>query len=277
MKMANLELQEVPLERIVVGDAQARKGKSITRNIEELMLSIEKHGLLQPVVLCPQQSGDKLEVLAGQRRVLAHEKLGRQTILGVVFDRPIDPVEAMVISLTENALREEMEDTDYIDACDELYNRYGTMTAVTQKTGIPTRLVSKYVRTARLPTEVYAAVKAKDISMDAALRATTAAEAEFGEGQAPTEDIMKWAKKMTTLSGVQQEAIKKTKIADPKKKFDEVVDTAADALEKQVIVGLSTNRYEALNRYASDKGSTVQESASELIATSLEDAGYLSS
>ena len=270
-------LKILKLDQLVLGDSQARK-KGVEKNIGDLMASIEAVGLIQPIVVAPKEDSDLFEVIAGQRRLLAHTRLGKETIMAVAFDQPVGELEAMLISLSENAVRQDMENSDYIDACGYLYDRYGTMTAVADETGIPYRLVSKYVKIDRLSEPVKDAVRAKDITMDAAIRGTQAAEAMAGgEELADPQEVLAFARAMSGMSGVQQKTIVKGATADPDKGFDEVLDAAEENREIQIITTLSKSAHASLQEYAAAEQTTQEPAAAMLIESGLESAGYSTS
>lgn len=270
-------LKILKLDQLVLGDSQARK-KGVEKNIGDLMASIEAVGLIQPIVVAPKEDSDLFEVIAGQRRLLAHTRLGKETIMAVAFDQPVGELEAMLISLSENAVRQDMENPDYIDACGYLYDRYGTMTAVADETGIPYRLVSKYVKIDRLSDPVKDAVRSKDITMDAAIRGTQAAEAMAGgEGLADPQEVLAFARHMSSVSGVQQKKIVEVATAEPDKGFNEVLDAAELNREIQVIATLSTSVHSSLQEYADDAETLQERAAAMLIESGLDSAGYSTS
>ena len=267
-------VETIRLDQLVLGSAQARK-RGVGKNIEELMVSIDRIGLLHPIVVAPQEDSDMFEVLAGQRRFLAHQRLNRETITASVFDQPVDEITAMLISLSENAVRRDMENADYVDACCYLYEKYGNMTIVAEETGVPYRLVSKYVKVDRLSNPVREAVRDKEITMDAALRGTAAAEAMAGgEGLADPQEVLAFARTMTGMSGVQQKTIVKVATADPDKGFDEVIDAAEENREIQIITTLSKSAHASLQEYAAAEQTTQEPAAAMLIESGLESAGY---
>ena len=69
-----IEYRDIKLDDLVIG-----KGASAHSNpgakIEDLAKSIEVLGLLQPILVCPAKEPEKWEILAGQRRFLAHKYL----------------------------------------------------------------------------------------------------------------------------------------------------------------------------------------------------------
>ncbi|WP_326519476.1 ParB/RepB/Spo0J family partition protein [Acinetobacter sp. CAAS 2-6] len=75
--------------------------------IEELALSIEAVGLLQPIAV--RRVGEKYELIAGERRLKAHQFLKRSTIEVILIDATDE--EVALLTLAENLKREDL--TDY--------------------------------------------------------------------------------------------------------------------------------------------------------------------
>ncbi|GBE65153.1 hypothetical protein MFM001_16150 [Mycobacterium sp. MFM001] len=139
------KLTRIPLDSLVIGLGQIRV-TNVDKGINELAHSIRVQGLLEPIVVCPSavQEG-KYEVLAGQRRLLACQRLGWTEIDAIVQQAPTDESAAKAISLTENLLRADLARVDKIDACTDLYRKYGSVKDVVAKTGIPEKEVKDYV------------------------------------------------------------------------------------------------------------------------------------
>ena len=70
--------------------------------LEELVASISKHGLIQPIVV--QVKGDEYELIAGERRWRAAKEAGLKTIPALV--RPADSEHSLELALIENIQRE---------------------------------------------------------------------------------------------------------------------------------------------------------------------------
>ena len=100
-KSAGQSLIEVSLGDIVPNPHQPRKVID-PEAIQELAASIEAEGLLQPIVV--RKSGDSFELIAGERRLRAHEFLGRVKILTRVLNA--SDLSSASLSLIENLQRE---------------------------------------------------------------------------------------------------------------------------------------------------------------------------
>lgn len=75
------KISEVPLHLIVPNPYQPRI-EFDPEEIEELALSIENQGLIQPISL--RKHDDKYQIIAGERRFRAHQKLGKTVIQAIV-------------------------------------------------------------------------------------------------------------------------------------------------------------------------------------------------
>jgi len=116
------EIYEVPLKHIKVGELNVRHTESEI-GIEDLMESIEEHGLLQPIVLRGEYGKPPYDLIVGQRRFIAHKKLDKKTIRAT-FRTGLDDTQAKILSLTENMHRVELNHADMAEAITELYKEY---------------------------------------------------------------------------------------------------------------------------------------------------------
>ena len=88
-------------------------------SLDELARSIERHGLLQPIVVQPAE-GDRYVLVAGQRRLLAHRRLGRTRIAALLAGGSRDE-----LALIENLQRENLAPLDEAEALAGLKERHG--------------------------------------------------------------------------------------------------------------------------------------------------------
>ena len=103
----------IDLDLIRPNPADPRKTQG-TEGLHRLADSIQKHGLLNPILVRPEQDGT-FTTLAGSRRLKACRELGHKTIPTLVIDG--DPLQ---ISLIENLVREELNPVDEAEALMEL-------------------------------------------------------------------------------------------------------------------------------------------------------------
>ena len=97
------QLQELPIEQVFPNPHQPRKVID-PEAVRELAASIQSEGLLQPVVVRTTEAG--YELIAGERRLRAHQHLGRSMILARVLE--VTDLSSASLSLIENLQREEL-------------------------------------------------------------------------------------------------------------------------------------------------------------------------
>ena len=106
MQKQEYETKLVPLDKIRPSFFQTRI-ETMDENLGELVESIEKYGVLQPIVL---RSIDKdYEVIAGDRRVRAARKAGLSMIPASIRDDLSDE-DALFLQATENLQRQGLSD-----------------------------------------------------------------------------------------------------------------------------------------------------------------------
>lgn len=115
-KPSNLQNHEVRLEDIDPHPHQPRRFVD-PASIEELARSIQQDGLQQPIKV--MRNGNRFVLVYGQRRLLAHQQLGRQTITAQVVD-PLPMLEARKLALLENLLRQDLNPFEEVQAQTEV-------------------------------------------------------------------------------------------------------------------------------------------------------------
>ena len=111
------ELESVNIDDIIVGD-RFRKDLGTPAEIEDLMESINQKGLIQPITI-----DQDLNLLAGGRRLHAHQKLGLKQIDCIMRD-VTGELDSKEIELFENLHRKSMtwsEEAHAIKAIESLY------------------------------------------------------------------------------------------------------------------------------------------------------------
>ena len=278
VKMAKIvDFKDIPLEDLVIGTSQVRLS-DVRKEIEELAESIAKVGLLEPILVAPLESGEKYEIILGQRRFLAHlkldedQRLDEKTIKAGILDERVEEIQAKVLSVTENLVRRNLNRRDLIDVCTYLYRHYASMKEVADETGLPYEKVREYVKYDRLIPELKRAVDNGEVDLKAALRAQDALAIE---GDPDPQDAVKLAKEMSQMSGAQQENIRKKLRDDSEASVDELVERAKSG-EKvtQITVTLGQQIRNSLGQFAKVEGTTIDEAAAQLIESGLSGGGY---
>ena len=262
---------DIPLGKLEIGRHQART-RNVEKNIDELARSIKTVGLLEPIVVAPLDSGG-YEIITGQRRFLACQRLGFETIpAGVLDTRPLGGF-AKAISLTENMVRENMSTKDYIDACTELYRQYGTIKAVCEELGLPRPKVTEYVKFEQLVPSLRSRVE-NGMNMKVALRAQKAATDE--EGDVDEEKALALADEMKGMSGPQQTQLEKLAAQQSSAPVEEIIEAGRrQPRVKQLVVTISEELDQALDVYAGEEETNRGDAAVSLIEIGLTDRGYI--
>ena len=81
------------------------------KKLEELTNSIKKNGVIQPIVVRPNKSGDaKYQIIAGERRWLAAQKAGLHQIPIIILD--LNDSETLEVAVVENIQRDDLNPID---------------------------------------------------------------------------------------------------------------------------------------------------------------------
>lgn len=144
-------LLELPVGAITPNAKQPRS-RFDDEALEGLVASIREVGLLQPVIV--RRSGDTAyELIAGERRLRAAQKLGLATIPAVI--RESDDLSSLQEALMENIHRTDLGPMELAEAYRELLEELGaTQEVVAQHLGVSRSSVANTVRLLQLPTQV---------------------------------------------------------------------------------------------------------------------------
>ena len=146
---------ELDLARIRPNPHQPRKTVD-EDGLKELAASIEQHGLISPVVVKEEDGGYVL--VAGQRRVLAHQRLGRETIFAIVTEGNADE-----IAIIENLQREDLKPLEEAESLAALQGRYGyTLEELAKVVAKAKSTISELLSLNELPEPVRAEVRTSE-------------------------------------------------------------------------------------------------------------------
>jgi ParB family chromosome partitioning protein len=147
----NERLKEINIDEITTAPHQPRQLFDPDK-LAELAASIKEHGVIQPVVVRPLQSGG-YELIAGERRWRACKTLGYRKIPAVV--KEYRDMEASAVSLIENVQRENLNPLEEALAYHQLMDNYGlTQEEVSGRVGKSRSFVANMVRLLGLPNEI---------------------------------------------------------------------------------------------------------------------------
>lgn len=129
--------------------------------LAELTASIEASGLLQPVIVRPR--GDSYEIIAGERRWRAVERLGWTRIPAVVRD--VDDQTLLTLALIENLQRHDLSPIDEAKGYRRLGDEFRLpQSEIARTLGRNRSTVANLLRLLQLPEEIQAMVHQGDLS-----------------------------------------------------------------------------------------------------------------
>ena len=147
-----MELHHIPLENLTVATINSRT-HGVKEGLDSLTASIRAQGLLQPLLVRPVVEGEGYEIVAGQRRYLACQRLAQE--------QPVEPLPCLVlaatddaaaleVSLTENLERLPMEPFDQHEAFARLVKLGQDVETIAARFGVTERLVRQRLALANL-------------------------------------------------------------------------------------------------------------------------------
>jgi ParB family chromosome partitioning protein len=155
------EIRKIPVSLIVPNRYQPRTIFAEDK-IEELALTIRTHGIIQPIVVRECENG-KFEIIAGERRWRAVQKLGWDEIPAIV--KNLNDKETASVALIENLQREELTPIEEALAYAKLLELHNlTQEALAQRLGKGQSTVANKLRLLKLPQEVQDALLQRKIT-----------------------------------------------------------------------------------------------------------------
>ncbi len=110
---------ELEIDKIKPNPYQPRKNFD-EEALKELSESIERHGLIQPIIV--MQKGDEYLLIAGERRLRATKILGDKTIKAIVADFASQNLREL--ALIENIQRQDLNPIELANSYKELIDEY---------------------------------------------------------------------------------------------------------------------------------------------------------
>jgi len=155
-------VNEIPLKQIETNPFQPRTYFD-EQSLEELVLSIREHGIIQPITVRRVEEG-RYQLITGERRYRAAFKAGLKKI--PAFVRQAEDDNMLELALVENIQREDLDAIEVaisyqrlIDECNLTQENLG------DRVGKKRATVTNYLRLLRLPAEIQAGIREKKIGM----------------------------------------------------------------------------------------------------------------
>jgi len=159
------DLIKVAIDKLSPGKYQPRKDMSDTA-LEELSLSIQSQGIIQPIVVRPifNEAKDEYEIIAGERRWRAAKLAQLTEVPCLIKDVPDES--AVAIALIENIQREDLNAMEEAIALERLLTEFDlTHQEVALAVGKSRTTVTNLLRLNNLNEEVKTLLENGDIDM----------------------------------------------------------------------------------------------------------------
>jgi ParB family chromosome partitioning protein len=154
---------EIEIDKIQPNAYQPRRYFD-EKKLAELMESIREHGVVQPVIVRNAEDG-LFELIVGERRLRACQRLGYDRIPAIVRDLP-DDIEMMEIALIENIQREDLNPVEEARAYQRLSAEFGlTQEEIAGKVSKSRSLVANMMRLLNLPEPVLDLLAAGELTI----------------------------------------------------------------------------------------------------------------
>lgn len=215
-------LRSVPISKVVSNRNQPRKSFDEGK-IDELAISIEENGLIQPIVV--RERGDNFEVVVGERRLRAARRAGIKEIPVIVKDYSEDKL--LELALIENIQREDLNPIEEALAYRMIIDRETiTQEELSRRIGKSRSYVANMLRLLELPEEIMEHVSRGTLSVGQAKAILSLSD---------VNDQKNLAKKILSESLSVREVERITKKANvPRGTMDSVRDPYIEAIEEKL-------------------------------------------
>jgi len=131
-------------------------------SFEELKNSIKEKGIIQPILVRPNNNG-RYQVVAGERRLRATIELGIKVIPAYIKEITSDE-EMLEIAIIENVQREQLNPIDLAKGYQQLIDECGlTQEEVAKKIGKDRTTVTNIIRCLKLPEKIQESLRRGEI------------------------------------------------------------------------------------------------------------------
>jgi ParB family chromosome partitioning protein len=143
---------ECDIEKIIPNKHQPRSYFE-EEGLAELTLSIEEHGVIQPLVVTTQQDGF-YQLIAGERRLRASQRAGLKKVPVII--RTVDNEDSLLeLALIENIQRKDLNVIEEAEAYNKLIEKFSyTQEQAAQRVGKKRSTVTNILRLLQLPSYI---------------------------------------------------------------------------------------------------------------------------
>ncbi|MFN2433074.1 MAG: ParB/RepB/Spo0J family partition protein [Gemmatimonadota bacterium] len=155
-------VREIPVERCSPNPHQPRE-RFDSDSESALLASVREHGVLQPILVTPDERGG-YRIVAGERRWRAARGAGRETIPAVV--KRLGARDMVELALVENLQREDLNAIEEAKGYRELTDDFGMSHAeIAERVGKDRSTVANALRLLELPADVQGMIEDGRLAM----------------------------------------------------------------------------------------------------------------
>lgn len=228
------KIVEVEVAKLKVSPNQPR---SVIKEdkIDELVVSIKEHGILQPIIVRPTGEGF-YEIIAGERRWRAAQKAGLHTVPAIIKD--IEDLKLLEIALVENIQREDLNPIELAKAYKALIDHFDlTQEELSAKIGKDRATIANTLRLLLLPLSCQKALCEKLITFGHA-KAILSIKGKENQERALLEVI----KKGLSVRETEKLAVAKERKIEKSRNLDPNTQAAENEMKKKLGLKVSINR-----------------------------------
>lgn len=149
---ARAGLAEIPIDHLRPNPHQPRQIFD-DEALSELTASINRHGVLQPL-LVSEDGSDRYLIITGERRWRAARGAGLRTVPAVIRER-LEDSDQLELALVENIQRQDLTPLEEARALDHLRTSLGlSQSEISARVGMNRSTVANSLRLLRLPREI---------------------------------------------------------------------------------------------------------------------------
>jgi ParB family chromosome partitioning protein len=141
---------EIDIDLIEPNPQQPRT-RFTDQNLNELARSIQANGIVQPIVV--RRAGDRYQIIAGERRWRAAQRVGLHRVPAVIRDVPDEKL--LELALIENIQRQELNSIEEALAYRNLVDNIGlTQETIAERVGKERTVITTFLRLLKLPSDL---------------------------------------------------------------------------------------------------------------------------
>ena len=158
-----VQKNQLPVSDLIPNKYQPRKNFD-EANLEDLTNSIKERGIIQPILVRKSNNeNSKFEIIAGERRWLAAQKVGLNEVPVVITEA--DDLKSLEIAIVENVQRHDLNPLEEAQGYKKLIDEFGyDQEKVSQFIGKSRSHITNSLRLLTLPKEVIQLIESQKIT-----------------------------------------------------------------------------------------------------------------